>query len=406
MLKKILSLILLFSTILTYAQNDQLSNWQSRTVAVQGDSLRIDSLTVSPESIEIIDLASATTLDTSFFYIKNNAVFFKKGKRPNGQIQLRYRTLPFQLDKDAYSLDTTLIRKKSDGTYIGIDFSPFKEQRGLLDTKGLDYDGSFARGISFGNNQSLVLNSSFELRLSGKLGDDIEILAAIRDDNIPLQAEGNTQQLQEFDRIFIQLRRKNHQLIAGDYELKRPNSYFMNYFKKLQGATYSNESSYKDGILRSQISAAVTRGKYTRNNIVIQEGNQGPYRLEGEDGERFIIIQSGTEKVYIDGKLLIRGLENDYVIDYNRGDITFTNRTLITKDSRVVIDFEYSDQNYTRSLTALGTEYTSDKLRLHFNYYSEQDSKTSSGVNELSNAQKQFIADQGCLLYTSPSPRD
>ena len=126
--------------------------------------------------------------------------------------------------------------------------------------------------------------------------------------------------------------------------------------------------------------------------------------MEGEDGERFIIIQSGTEKVYIDGKLLIRGLENDYVIDYNRGDITFTNRTLITKDSRVVIDFEYSDQNYTRSLTALGTEYTSDKLRLHFNYYSEQDSKTSSGVNELSNAQKQFIADQGDQLNNELFP--
>ena len=163
------------------AQNDQLSNWKSRTVAVQGDSLRIDSFTISPESIEIIDLTSNTTLDTSFFYIKNNAVFFKKGKRPRGQIQLSYRTLPFQLDKATNHLDTTLIRRKADGTYIGVDFSPFQEQRGLLDMKGLDYNGSFARGISFGNNQSLVLNSSFNLQLAGTLGDDIEILAAISD---------------------------------------------------------------------------------------------------------------------------------------------------------------------------------------------------------------------------------
>ena len=404
MIKKLLFCILLFSTVVAMAQNDQLSNWQSRVVAVQGDSLRIDSLTISPESIEIIDLTTATTLDTSFFYIKNNAVFFKKGKRPSGQVQLSYRTLPFQLDKQANNLDTTLIRRKSDGTYIGVDFSPFKEERGLLEMKGLHYDGSFARGISFGNNQSLVLNSSFNLRLAGTLGDDIEILAAISDENIPLQPEGNTQQLQEFDKIFIQLKRKNHQLIAGDYELQRPNSYFMNYFKKLQGATYSNESEYKDGMLRSQISAAVARGKYTRNNIVVQEGNQGPYRLEGAEGERFIIIQSGTEKVYIDGKLMVRGLENDYVIDYNRGDITFTNRRLITKDSRVVIDFEYADQNYTRSMTALGTEYTNEKLRLHFNYFSEQDSKTSSGVNELTLAQKQFIADRGDQLNNELFP--
>ena len=258
----------------------------------------------------------------------------------------------------------------------------------------MNYNGSFARGISFGNNQDLVLNSSFNLQLGGTLGDDVEILAAITDENIPLQPEGNTQQLREFDRIFIQLKKDNSQLIAGDYELRRPNSYFMNYFKKLQGATFTNSTEVfsEKGTLNSSASIAISRGKFARNNIIQQEGNQGPYKLQGNEGERFIIVLSGTEKIFLDGKLLKRGIEEDYIIDYNRGEITFTNKILITKDSRIIVEFEYSDQNFNRTLYALNTEYLQDGLRLHFNLFNQQDSRNFTGNQPLTDEQKQQLS--------------
>ncbi|MEM6963783.1 MAG: hypothetical protein AAF573_03390 [Bacteroidota bacterium] len=413
MLKNLLSILMISWSVVLVAQGDDLSNWRTQIADIQGDSINLDSLSIVPESVQITNLGNNQIIDTALYEIKNSTIYFKNRNdsvtAQNGNtadttsLEIKYRTLPFSLHQPLSFGDTTLIRRRGDGTYIGVDYSPFEQKRGLLDQKGLDYNGSFARGLSFGNNQSLVLNSSFNLQLAGTLGDDIEILAAISDNSIPLQPEGNTQQLQEFDRIFIQLKKDNNKLIAGDYELQRPNSYFMNYFKKLQGATFSNQTElFSEGILKSNLSAAIARGKFARNNIVALEGNQGPYRLEGAEGERFIIVLSGTEKVYVDGRLMVRGVENDYIIDYNRGDITFTNRRLITKDSRIVVDFEYNVQNYTRSMIAYNAEYQHKKWKVNFNLYNEQDGKTSTGLNELTAAQKQFIAEQGDQLDEVP----
>ncbi|MFM8485471.1 MAG: hypothetical protein ACKOCH_03970, partial [Bacteroidota bacterium] len=125
------------------------------------------------------------------------------------------------------------------------------------------------------------------------------------------------------------------------------------------------------------------------------EGNQGPYRLQGGEGEKFIIVLAGTEKVYIDGQPMRRGLEDDYVIDYNLGEITFTPRRLITKDSRVIVEFEYAVQTYLRSTTAANASWAMPRGKFYFNFYSEQDARNSGGVQEISPASRSRLAQAG-----------
>jgi hypothetical protein len=361
--------------------------------AKMGDTLVTDSLTIWYASVEMIDLALLKTVDKSFYTIANNAVVWTK-KYQTSSLSVTYRTLPFNMSAVSFRKDTAWISPEVSGRLIGAyEYRLDGNNDNPFVSNGLNYNGTYARGLSFGNNQDAVFNSNFNLQMSGNLGDGVEVVAAISDNNIPVQPQGNTQQLQDFDKIFIQIKKDNVSLTAGDYELQQPNSYFMNYYKKLQGATFSTAFELdKDRTINSKVSFAIARGKFSKNTVTAIEGNQGPYRLRGSSGERFIIILAGTERVFMDGELMTRGQNKDYIIDYNRGEITFTPNRLITKDKRIIVEFEYNDQNYNRTLYAIHNSYQhSEKLTFNFNIYSEQDGRTTTSNRELTNAQQEVL---------------
>lgn len=361
--------------------------------AKKNDTLLIDSLTIFYSSVEIIDQSLLKTLDKSFFKIENNAIIWAK-KYQTASLTVSYRVLPYNISTVSFRKDAVWINPENSGRLIGdYEYRLDGNNDNPFASNGLNYNGTYARGLSFGNNQDAVFNSNFNLQMSGNLGDGVEVVAAISDNNIPIQPQGNTQQLQDFDKIFIQIKKDNISLTAGDYELQRPDSYFMNYYKKLQGATFSTAFELdKNKTLNSKASFAIARGKFARNDIIAIEGNQGPYRLRGSSGERFIIILAGTERVFIDGQLMTRGQNKDYVIDYNRGEVTFTPNQLITKDKRIIVEFEYNDQNYNRTLYALSNTYQhNEKLKFNFNLYSEQDGRTTTSDRELTSAQQEVL---------------
>jgi len=259
--------------------------------------------------------------------------------------------------------------------------------------KNISRSGSITRGITVSTNKDMTVNSGLNLQISGKISDDIEIVAALADQNLPFQAEGNTERLEELDKVFVQIKHENFQGTFGDYEVNLNNGQFGKVNRKLKGL--NAEFNYKDFF--GSVSAASSRGKFHSNQISGQDGIQGPYRIRGKNNEREIIIIAGSEKVYLDGIKLKRGESNDYVIDYSTSEIKFTPKQLITSKSRIAIDFEYSDRKYSRTFfnTTFSKKIFNNKLFVSFSYTREGDDESSPIELELSDEEKKILKSAG-----------
>ena len=362
------------------------------------DTILLDSLSLVPAS------ASFTCYPEKLGLINyaTQSIYFPNG-RPDSFF-VSFKVFPFNISKPIYHRSTHELfpdRTRPANQYA-IQYNK-SSSTSLMANDGLIKNGNISRGISFGNNQDVVVNSNLNLQVSGKLSPEIDILMAATDNNIPFQADGTTAQLQEFDKVYIQLNNSGNKLIVGDYQLSKPrNGYFMNFYKRSQGMYYENsytDSSGKNPLkFKTQISGAVSRGKFARQVFFGIESNQGPYRLRGAENEPFIIVLSGTEKIYIDGRLLQRGQENDYIIDYNTGEITFTAKQLITKDKRIVAEFQYAERNYGRSLFFASEEVQIKNTSYYINYFSEQDNPARPLQQTLTQEQKNVLINIGDTL--------
>jgi len=385
----------------------QVNSLRSKWITAK-DFVVLDSLPIAPNSLAIftesgepyrgkfkVDYALSTLTFTAPY--------------PKEQLWVTYRCLAVSLTR-TYSdtlwqpsaVEDTLLPEQRPGYYQVEVKNPNPVDRLLGDGASLQRSGSLTRGIAFGNARDAAFQSAFNLQLEGSIGEDIEISAAITDENIPIQPDGNTVQLQDFDQIYVTLRRRETYLTAGDYLLTKPKGYFLNINKRAQGLLLGTAipnsvllRGLPEGKMETRVSGAVARGKFRRQEFNGAEGNQGPYRLTGNEGETFILILSGSEVVFLDGEKLVRGIGEDYIIDYNTAEVTFMPKRMITKDSRIVIEFEYSDRNYQRWMLQAGHRWELGKVHTRINFFSEFDDKNTPIFQSLSDNDKAILAGAG-----------
>ncbi len=395
-------LLLLSLLLFQFFVVGQESNLRRKTLYPSASPQLLDTFTVYPTTVKVF--VNGIQLSKENYEINPTTGTITFLEIPSDSVLVEFRVLPIQLSKTYKVRDTSQIYSMKKGEYDKFLQTQKQTYDEVFGSSGLKKSGSISRGLSFGNNQNVSLNSTLNLELSGDIAPNLKILASVTDKNIPMQPEGNTSKLQEFDQVFIQIYNDKFKLIAGDFWINKPQGYFLTYKKRGQGISAEYQwNNPKGGTWKSSAAVGLSKGKYARQIIPGVEGNQGPYKLRGNENEPFIIVLSGTEKVYIDGRLLNRGQENDYMINYNTAEVTFTSRNSITKDARIVVEFQYSDQNYARSLATANLSYQQNKFAFWLNTYSEQDAKNQTLQQSLSDQQKILIASVGDSLKLAHS---
>ena len=372
----------------------QTGTWRVGHVTADSSVLKLDTLSIIPQTFHIQDVTvSQYRLDplTATLYILDSSLL---GQR----LFYHYEVFPGDLSKPVAHKSAQLIEQ---GRIQHQILEPAATSvHDVLNSNELYTNGAISRGVSVGNNQDLVLNSSLNLQISGKLSEDVEILASVSDKNIPIQPEGNTQTLQDISSVFITLKIKEMAKInAGDVVWTMADDRFLRVSRNMLGldARVSYSPTEKARVL-NEAGGGVAKGRFARQTITVQNGVQGPYRLYGADGEVSIVMVAGSERVYVDGRLMTRGAENDYTVDYNTAELTFTPKMLVSAEKRVIVEFEYTNRHYSRyNLFTHNELEISGKhpLRLYLNLFHEQDLKNQSIQPELTVENMRFLAALG-----------
>jgi hypothetical protein len=331
-------------------------------------------------------------------------VYTPLGPRDTLRVTYQYQPIPLYRTYLRHSLREigreTREGSPADSGRIVPAFAP--ENEPLEGWSRLNKSGSLLRSVQIGTGQDLQLESALNIQIQGRVGKNVDVIAALTDQTTPIQPEGTTETISELEKVFVSVRMPHLQTTLGDYQLKLPGGQYDSYSRKLTGVF--GEADY--GGFRLTAGGAVSRGQFFSNTFLGQEANQGPYPLRGRNGEIGMVVLAGTEKVWLDGEALRRGEGNDYTVDYSSGEISFTSRRVITSTSRIVVDFEYSNEDYERFYGAgrLEAALGNDRLGGAVTYLTESDDRSRPIRTGFTDSDRAILAAAGSNPDSAVAP--
>jgi hypothetical protein len=395
MLKKVLLLAMIIYFSGLQAQENK-SLYKTKKIPISRDTIHLENESVNSSFFKLLDSNDDIIAPTLYKVDFQNGTLLLNENIPvtTDSITVEYLKFPDFLTKKYQTYDPSRIVSNdiNEEKLYKIDSNPTQKN---IPFDGLSTSGSITRGVTIGNNQNTVLNSNLDLQITGKLSEKVSLRASLQDSNIPLQDGGYSQKLDQFDNVFMELFSDKWSLRAGDVFLENHKTQFLNFNKKVQGLSANFTFGTDKNKTNVFASAALVKGQYAKSNFTGIEGSQGPYKLKGTNGELYVLVISGSERVYVNGLLLKRGENNDYTIDYNAGEITFTPLFTITSEMRIVVEYQFSDRNYTRFVTYAGVTHETDKWSFGSYLYSENDIKNQPLQQNLTEEQAQILVRAG-----------
>ena len=301
-------------------------------------------------------------------------VRFLKDYPPATIVQITYRILPFAIKRgykrDLFRQDQPLEQPLGETELESrTDLTEQRSPESALPP--VQVTGTQTFGVSVGSKRSLSQERALRISVDGKVSENVSVTALLSDQDLPIQPEGTTENIQDIDQKLIRITSPNVTGSLGDFEGSLGNTdIFFN--RSLEGVQVSGDLNWGKFHL---IPSAIPKGQSASKTIRGEEG-RSEYRIDVE-GE-FVIVKAGTEIVWLNGQRMRRGENNDYVIrDYGDPIIEFTSKHLITSNDVIRVDFEYipEDLAYQRNLQGVSGSLNlpGERVTVGFGYAVESD---------------------------------
>jgi hypothetical protein len=284
-------------------------------------------------------------------------------------VRVSYTRLPILL-APVYSLREVEFGERLAGSPVKLA-TPAQRPQERQPLTNLHFGGTKSVSFAFGSNRGTSLDQSLKATIEGNLTQSIKVKALLSDNNLPIQPEGNTEELEQLDKVFVEISSDRGKATLGDFTFKNNISKYSAFSRELRGVSTELVAAGS----RFSLAGATSKGVFRSLTFRGQERLQGPYELLSSGRIVGEVILAGTETVYLDGELLARGKNRDYVIDYDNGTITFTPARLITADSEIAVDYQVSQERFERTTTLMGVaaERLPADLELRFLFARERD---------------------------------
>ncbi|GEM_PF-2526123 len=274
--------------------------------------------------------------------------------------------IPLKKEDTLYVIYSSFFYKKDTTIFKIKPFLPeereSKEKKFLEFEEGINFSGEKTLSAGF-TESGFRIDQSLHFEIDGEITEGYRVKGIVSDESYP-EGEEFTRNLSELEEASIKFEGPEIQAKIGEFRLK---SHFNRNFKKeILGLelNYNTERNIFSFVL------GYPKGKFKTIYIELDKNDLNTFTIIDPLKERIV---PGSERVYLDGKLLKKGRENDYIIDYSRGIITLTPNVSYTLNSRLRIDFEVTEDAYQSYTVFSETSKKFKNFKISFMYFNESD---------------------------------
>jgi hypothetical protein len=300
---------------------------RNRLVVSSSDSVFADGALLARGDEYWLDYAAGT-------------VYFTRGIPKGTPVRVVYSVFPLVLRPD-YRL--RVMKEGRTARSRPVETVP----RRAGDEKAYDIRASGSKTISIeaGSFKDAGVSQSLNLSIGGRIGENVEVRGVLSDRDVSLGKQASTASLKDLDRIFMEVRSSGAFARVGDLEVEETPGELLSFKRDVTG--FFTSASHGSKTLAA--SGATSRSRYESVEITGREGISGPYRLPHVEGMPADVVNN-SEKVWLDGRPMKRGVNADYTIDYDAGEVFFNPRHMIREGARIVVDYQSPESGGDRQL--------------------------------------------------------